>query len=104
MEVSLFWTEVSIGQLKDIFDYYSSVASPSVATKLVTGIISHAESLRTNQNIGQAEELLRKRKNKYRYLIFKSYKIVYWSGDNVIYISAVFDTRQNPGKLKKSVK
>jgi len=102
--MKLLWTDESVGQLKDIFDYYSNKASANASMKLIAGIIEHVESLRSNPNIGQVEELLRNRKNKYRYLIFGSYKIVYRIGDNVVYISAVFDTRQNPGKLKKTVK
>jgi len=104
MEVNLFWTEESVHQLRDIFDYYSSKVSATVAMKLVGGIIEHVETLRSNPHVGQVEELLRNRKNKYRYLIFKSYKIIYLIGDNVVYISAVFDTRRNPTKLKRSVK
>jgi len=45
--------------------------------------------------------LLKDRKETYRYLIFKNYKILYSvdSQQNLIKVADVFDTRQNPKKI-----
>ena len=53
--------------------------------------------------IGQKEELLLDRKENFRYLVFKKYKIIYWfnKDKNRIEISDVFDARQNPIKIKR---
>ncbi|MDO7174099.1 hypothetical protein [Mariniflexile sp. AS56] len=54
--------------------------------------------------IGQEEELLKHRETQYRYLVFRNYKLIY-SVDNqngFIKIADVFDTRQNPPKLKRT--
>nr|WP_264554426.1 hypothetical protein [Flavobacterium sp. N1861] len=54
--------------------------------------------------IGQEESLLKQRSVHYRYLVFKNYKIIY-SIDNekgFIKIADVFDTRQNPLKIKRN--
>jgi len=58
--------------------------------------------LKTPQ-IGQEEELLKQRDVNYRYLVFKNYKLIYSvdTENGFIKISDVFDTRQNPPKLKR---
>jgi len=42
-------------------------------------------------------------KKEFRYIVFKNYKIIYWINikKNWIEISDVFDTRQNPIKMKE---
>jgi hypothetical protein len=52
--------------------------------------------------IGQIEELLIDREQSFRYLVHKNYKIIYWINliKNRIEIVDVFDTRQNPEKIK----
>lgn len=40
MEIRIEWSDQSKKQLKNIFDYYSSVASPSVAKKLINRILN----------------------------------------------------------------
>ncbi|WP_445733745.1 hypothetical protein [Mariniflexile sp.] len=54
--------------------------------------------------IGQEEELLKERKNQYRYLVFKNYKVIYSVDEQneFIKIADVFDTRQNPPKMKRT--
>jgi len=49
------------------------------------------------------EELLRNRKHEYRYILAGHYKIIYWVDDpnSRIVVAAVFDSRQNPAKMKK---
>ena len=52
--------------------------------------------------MGQIDPLLQKHKLDYRYLVEGKYKIIYSLEyeSEVIYIHRVFDTRQNPKKLK----
>lgn len=65
-------------------------------------IISEPEKLIKAPFIGQEEELLKQRKIGYRYLVFKNYKLIYSvdTENGFIKIADVFDTRQNPPKLK----
>ncbi len=65
-------------------------------------IVDKTASLEFQDDIGQQEELLSHRKEKFRYLVFKNYKIIYWFNEqkNRIEISDVFDARQNPVKIK----
>ena len=54
--------------------------------------------------IGQKEDLLQHKQIEYRYFVFKNYKLIYTvdNENDFIKISDVFDTRQNPPKLKRN--
>ena len=102
MELTINWTPLAKEKVKDIYDYYKLKANIKVAKKLVDGIIDKTDILIKSPKIGQNEPLLSDRKVEYRYLVFKNYKIIYWiySENNSIEISNVFDTRQNPIKMR----
>ncbi|OQX80378.1 MAG: plasmid stabilization protein [Bacteroidetes bacterium 4484_249] len=103
MELVVYWTRFAEGKLDDIFDYYEAKVSSRIAKKLVTGIIDKTIGLEKNPYIGQVEELLLHLPQNFRYLVFKNYKIIYWINLNKkrIDIVNVFDTRQNPLKIKE---
>lgn len=103
MAIKIYWTNFAKRELKNIFDYYKIKASPKVAKNLVTKIVEKTTSLEFQDKIGQQEELLSHRKEKFRYLVFKNYKIIYWFNEqkNRIEINDVFDARQNPIKVKR---
>ena len=96
----IFWTNESRNRLKDIYDYFSLNVSEKTAKKLINDIIEYSEILASSPGIGQKENLLNSRTNNYRYLLFGNYKIIYWIKMNVVYITTVFDTRQNSKKLR----
>ncbi|AUS07078.1 type II toxin-antitoxin system RelE/ParE family toxin [Pseudotamlana carrageenivorans] len=104
MNFKIIWSDFSATQLDDIFEYYRSKASLKVATKIVTGIIKESEKLANATCIGQGEELLKERTTQYRYLVFKNYKLIYSVDEEngLIKIADVFDTRQNPPKIKRT--
>lgn len=103
MELEIYWTDFSKKQLKNIFDYYKKEASLNVAKNLIFGITKETEKIKNHSSIGQEEELLKNDSRDFRYLIFKSYKIIYWVNldKTRIEIFDVFDTRQNPIKIKR---
>jgi len=101
MELIVYWTQIAEDKLDDIFNYYKLKASLNVAQNLVNGIVDTTIDLNKNPQIGQKEILLKDRFQKFRYLIYKNYKIIYWINENKnrIEIANVFDCRQNPDKL-----
>ena len=101
--MKIFWTKFAKRELKNIFDYYKLKASPRIAKKLITEIVVHSNILDFQNKIGQKEELLSDRKENFRYLVYKDYKIIYWFNDpkNRIEIVDIFDTRQNPIKIER---
>ena len=88
-------------KLKNIFDYYKEHASLNVAKNLVLGITKETAKLKKQPKIGQEEELLEKDSREFRYLVYKSYKIIYHVNleKNRIEVFDLFDTRQNPIKI-----
>ena len=103
MDLKIYWTDFSKNELRKIFSYYKEKASLIIATNLILGIENKTKVLKSNPKSGQKEELLKHRKQEFRYLVYKNYKIIYWINieENRIEIFDVFDTRQNPVKMKK---
>lgn len=104
MSFKIIWSDFSEAQLDEIYEYYKKKASIRVAAKIVIGIIKETEKLIKAPFIGQDEELLKDRENQYRYLLFKNYKVIYSVDEQngFIKIADVFDTRQNPPKMKRT--
>ena len=104
MNFKIIWSEFSETQLDEIYEYYEKKASLKIANKIVTGIIKESEKLIKASFIGQEEELLKDREIHYRYLVFKNYKVIYSVDEQngFIKIADVFDTRQNPPKMKRT--
>ena len=101
MEVKVLWSDTSLVQLQEIFDYYSFKASHSIARKIVKGIVKKSILLESNPLIGVKEPLLLDRPFEYRFIVESNYKIIYRFSDNIARIVSVFDCRQNPQKLDK---
>jgi plasmid stabilization system protein ParE len=103
MELKIFWTNFSKQELKKIFDYYKLEANLNVAKSLVRGITIATSKLVIQPEIGQEEELLKVDERNFRYFLFKNYKIIYLINSKMsrIEIFDIFDTRQNPKKLKR---
>jgi addiction module RelE/StbE family toxin len=101
MEIKIEWSELSERQLKDIYNYYSSEASPQIAKRIVNKIIARVGILFKNPLAGAKEGLLAEYPEVFRYLVEGNYKIIYWKEQDVITIASVFDCRQNPERMKK---
>ena len=104
MELEVYWTDFAKQELKSIFDYHKEKVNLKVARQIARQIVDEAKNLSSYPEMGQPEELLKGRKQKFRYIISTNYKIIYWANKskNRVEISDVFDTRQNPIKLKRS--
>lgn len=104
MGLKIYWTLFAENELKNIFDYYKKEAGLRVARKLILGIQNELVKLLLQPELGQQEELLKSRPENFRYLVYKSYKIIYWVNisKSRIEIIDVFDTRQNPIKMDRN--
>ncbi len=102
MELTIYWSHFAEEKLKEIFEYYKINVNINVAENLVIGIVEAASEIKNHPFAGQKEDLLKDRIQEYRYIVFKSYKIIYWvdESNKMILISHVFDTRRNPEQLK----
>ncbi len=104
MVFKIIWSRFAESQLDEIFEYYKKEASPKVAKKLLKDLINEPKKLIKSPEIGQEEELLKQREIHYRYFVFKNYKLIYSvdKENGFIKIADVFDTRQNPPKIKRT--
>lgn len=97
----IIWTNFAISELKNIFLYYRMVAGDKTADKIRKSIFNSTKPLIKNPLIGAIEVNLTELKQGHRYLVEGNYKIIYRLIDNNIYITDIFDCRQNPIKMKK---
>lgn len=104
MGLEIFWSEFAKLKLEEIYHYYRLKAGKKVAKKIINGIIHHTIDLDKNPEMGQLESVLEDKYRKFRYLIYSNYKIIYYinTKSKIIVIANVFDTRQNPNKLKET--
>jgi toxin ParE1/3/4 len=104
MALKIYWTVFSKSELQKIFDYYKGKAGIRISRRLIDEIIAETYRLSEQPLIGQQEELLSDRKEGFRYLVYRNYKIIYWINVEMkrIEIVDVFDTRQNPLKITRS--
>jgi plasmid stabilization system protein ParE len=104
IQFEIIWSNHAENELDKIFEYYSVFASILVAKNLIQKIVQEPNKLLSNPEISQREELLLDRENEYRYLVYKNYKIIYSVDTKAkfIKIADVFDSRQNPTKIKRT--
>jgi plasmid stabilization system protein ParE len=104
MEIKILWTDFAKSAVRSIYDYYLEHVSRSLSRKLVIGIVTETKQLQYQPTMGTLEPLLEKDSRNFRYILYKSYKIIYWFNEdrNAIEIVDVFDSRQNPIKISKS--
>jgi plasmid stabilization system protein ParE len=96
----IIWTHIAIENTKKIHQFYIKTANRKVADKIVEQIFNFVKSLSHSSFVGQTEECLKKLKKDHRYLVLDHCKIIYTIEKNKVFITHVFDTRQNPKKLK----
>lgn len=73
----VIWSKLAELQLDEIYKFYLHETNIKIASKLIRGIIKSPNKLLKSPYIGQTENSLVHRKTKYRYLVYKNYKIIY---------------------------
>ncbi len=105
MGYTVIWSELSEELIDEIFDYYQrKTKSYEIAKGIIEKILYAPDILINNPNIGQREPLLEDKEIEYRYIITSNYKLIYYVNEikKTINIADVFDTRQNPQKLRRN--
>lgn len=93
------FTDFAKSELQDIYDYYVIVASEKIALKIINKILSDIERLSISPDIGTKETLLEALNKSHLYIVCGNYKIIYYKTHNTIYVTDIFDCRQNPEKV-----
>jgi plasmid stabilization system protein ParE len=94
-------TKPALRRLKEIGDYYRKEGNRSHIKKLQQGIREKSTLLSENPEIGQEEDHLKDLGQGHRYVIVaRFYKLIYLIIAPFIFITDIFDTRQDPDKMK----
>jgi plasmid stabilization system protein ParE len=91
------WSTFAEISLAEIWSFYAKNNIPA-AEKVVEEIINAVEEIKYSKQF-QREEFL---EGKYRRAIVRHFKIIYVEENQVLRIIDVFDTRQDPKKIKRN--
>lgn len=98
--MTIEWTLSASKDLKDVFEFYRKTVNRKVAQKIKNEILFTTNNLKLGTGIGQIEQRFKDLNQGHRYLLSNHCKILYFLKNDTIYITHVFDTRQNPEDLK----
>ena|SRR5690606_20863837 len=99
--MKLLFTERAIISLQECLDFFPPNMAAEKVNEIRDKILAKAEMLLDNPKIGQLEEYLDHLGQAHRRVIEGNYKIIYKVTDDAIIVTDVFDTRQNPSKMKE---
>lgn len=95
-------THFALYQINLIYDFYRIYASLKIAKKIKSDIITAIKTLKNKEVEWQEDEFLGYLNKKHKRLICGHYKIIYYYdiNENRVYVTDVFDSRQDPVKEK----
>ncbi|MFR9165041.1 MAG: type II toxin-antitoxin system RelE/ParE family toxin [Dysgonomonas sp.] len=101
----IIWLPEAREHLKDIYQFYKSNRSVNAAVKVREELYKAVAPLKEHPKMAPVEIFSTKTTEKYHSLVVgKYFKIVYYISDEKIYISAIFDCRQNPKTNENKLK
>jgi plasmid stabilization system protein ParE len=100
----VFWTNFAVSELKKIYSYHKMAAGDRVAESIKKSVFSAVKLLVRQPELGMTEENLKDLNEGHRYLVEGNYKIIYKVAGDKIFITDIFDCRQNPLKMKRKEK
>lgn len=96
------WTRRALKDLSKITVFNAKTIGKEKALKIAHNLIDAPKILENTEydfkNIGTVDEAFSHLKYEYRKIFYKNYRITYRNGKTKIYITRVFDMRQNPKK------
>ena len=99
--MKLRFTTNALRQLTQILDYHKDTGNLTKGRRTIRQILNRAKELETYPELGSEEENLREHGKGHRSLVVGTlYKIIYLIAKPFIIITDIFDTRQNPNKMK----
>jgi toxin ParE1/3/4 len=101
-KLKILWTSQAQKDLKAIFDFlYKTSQSKEISRKVVQKIKDTVNSLSTISAESGGIQTGLDSLYTYRYLVVGNYKVIYRiENQTVIIVNTIFDTRQDPSKLK----
>lgn len=101
----IIWLPEAKQHLKDIYQYYKQNRSLKAAVKVRQEIYTSVLPLLKFAKMAQVEIFSTKTEQEYHsYPVGKYFKVVYFISKKNIYISAIFDCRQEPKTNENKIK
>lgn len=99
--MKLVYTEQAFNSLEEALNFIASKVSPEKLIDIRDEILDAADTLLLQPFQGQEEPYLEHLNLGHRRLIVSHYKIIYRVVEEYIYITDIFDSRQDPDKMKE---
>jgi len=99
--MKVIWSRFAYVNLLEIYTYHVEFAGVVVAKKMKVNIFKSTKRLFLNPKAGRKEPSLEHIPAEHRYIVCGNYKIIYKEVNEGVLITDVFDTRQNPKKMKR---
>ena len=99
MKYKVIWANKALKDFELISGYYAQV-SIKTCNKIITGILKRTRQLESFPESVQTYESLQETKHTYRRLVENNYLIIYRIEKNIIHIITIFDSRQEPVKIR----
>jgi plasmid stabilization system protein ParE len=100
--MKVVWTKFALNALLEVFTYYKTNVGFAIAINIRNNILSSARQLQNFPLSCPKEELLEDLGEGHRCLIRGNYKVIYKIVNEQLFITDVFDTRQNPERIKRN--
>jgi toxin ParE1/3/4 len=94
------YTEQSLISLQESLEFISKEVSLEKLIEIRDQILNSTDILIQHPKLGKKEEYLEHLKLGHRRIIGGHYKVIYRVEKEIIYITDIFDTRQDPNKMK----
>lgn len=99
MHYKVEWSKRALGDLDYIYEQFCRYSSPR-AENILKALLEKSDQLYTHPRSGQREDSQQGRPEEIRYLVCEHYKIIYAVFKDNVTIITLFDTRQDPSKLR----
>ena len=98
--MNLIYTEQALNSLEQALEFIAPEVTQKKLLEIRNRILDRADTLLLQPNQGPKEPYLEHLNLDYRRIIESHYKIIYRVVGETIYITDVFDSRQDPDKMK----
>jgi plasmid stabilization system protein ParE len=100
VEKEIIWANQAKHDLQQIYNFNCLVQDEDKAFKLIESLVKKTERLSHDVTGGTRYISNLNPRIHYQKLVFKHYLIIFRIQGSVVYILKIFDSRQNPKKLK----
>ena len=99
--MKVIYTDQALSSLEEALGFLAHKVSRDKIIEIRDKILDKADTLSEHPLQGQIEPYLEHLKLSHRRIIESHYKIIYRIIDEYIYITDIFDSRQDPDTMKK---